>query len=83
MGHDKGYISAAWRGRSKLSAAERRILGVHNGASPLSSHAFLIRSPKWLGDESGDLLPLIAGIIVSAWGVSWEQELLAVDAAAS
>ena len=57
--------------------------GVHNGASPLSSHAFLIRSPKWLGDESGDLLPLIAGIIVSAWGVSWEQELLAVDAAAS
>ncbi len=29
------------------------------------------------------MLPLIAGIIVNAWGVSWEQELLAVDAAAS
>ena len=56
---------------------------VHNGASPLSSHALLIRSPKWLGDESGELLPLIAGIIASAWGVSWEQGLLAVDAAAS
>ncbi len=57
--------------------------GVHNGASPLSSHAFLIRSPKWLGDELGELLLLIAGIIASAWGVSWEQGLLAVDAAAS
>ena len=57
--------------------------GVHNGASPLSSHAFLMCSPNWLGDELGELLPLIAGIIASAWGVSWEQGLLAVDAAAS
>ena len=83
LGHDKGYISAAWGGRSKLRAAERRILGVHNGASPLSSHSFLMCSPNWLGDELGELLLLIAGIIASAWGVSWEQGLLAVDAAAS